>query len=176
MVATKKGVSANVEKEICRKHKLFVVYIKHFVYVCSLLQTQLFSQINSFMEAVKNAVNWFEIPVTDFARAKRFYEAIFDFEMPEMEMEGVKMGILLYDQPGNGVGGAICQGEWYTPAGNNGTKVYLNGGDDLHTVLNRVERAGGQVIMPKTPIGQDMGYMAFFHDTEGNMVGLHSMN
>lgn len=127
------------------------------------------------MEQVKNAISWFEIPVLDYDRAKTFYQHIFDFEMPEMDMGPVKMGILPYDRDNHGVGGAICFGEGYQPAGANGPKAYLNGGNDLNTVLNRVAAAGGSVVLPKTEIAPDMGNFAFFLDTEGNVVGLYSM-
>lgn len=125
------------------------------------------------MEVPTNAVNWFEIPVSDFARAKKFYSTIFDYEMPEMEIDSVRMGMLPFQQ-GQGVGGAICFGEGYEPT-EKGAKLYLNGGDDLTTVLNRVEAAGGKVVMGKTEIPDNMGYFAVFHDTEGNWIGLHSM-
>jgi len=124
------------------------------------------------MEMLTNAINWFEIPVTDFARAKKFYSTIYDYEMPETDMGPIKMGFLLHEQ-GTGVGGAICYGEGYEPS-DKGSKVYLNGGTDLNTVLSRVESAGGQVVMPKTSIGEN-GFYALFHDTEGNIVALHSM-
>ncbi len=127
------------------------------------------------MELVRDAISWFEIPVSDFARAKSFYQTIFDFEMPEMDMGPIKMGILLHDQENGGVGGAICCGEGYKAAGNDGLKAYLNGGKDLNVVLNRVAGAGGALVMPKTEIAPGMGYMAFFTDSEGNVVGLHSM-
>lgn len=126
------------------------------------------------METFKNAISWFEIPVSDFGRAKTFYQKIFDFEMPEMDMSGIRMGILLHDRDGGGIGGAICHGEGYKPSGADGTKVYLTAGDDLNTVLHRVEPAGGKVILPKTEIAPDMGHFAFFADTEGNVVGLFS--
>lgn len=127
------------------------------------------------MEITKNAINWFEIPVNDFGRAKKFYETLFHFEMPEMDMPGIKMGVLLHDREGGGVGGAICQGDGYKPAGADGAKVYLDGGKDLNTVLGRVESAGGAIVLPKTEIGPDMGNFAFFSDSEGNVVGLYSM-
>ena len=126
------------------------------------------------MELFKNAVSWFEIPVNDFTRAKTFYQKIFDYEMPEMDMGGIRMGILLPDRDGGGVGGAICFGEGYQPAGENGPKVYLTASPDLNTVLDRVESAGGKVILPKTEIAPDMGHFAFFSDSEGNVVGLYS--
>lgn len=127
------------------------------------------------METFKNAVSWFEIPVANFERAKTFYQKIFSFEMPEMEMGPVKMGILLHDRDGGGVGGAICYGEGYKPSGADGPKVYLTADPELNTVLNRVEASGGKVILPKTPIAPDMGYFAFFSDSEGNVIGLFSM-
>lgn len=127
------------------------------------------------MELVKDAISWFEIPVSDFGRAKAFYQQIFDFEMPEMDMGPIKMGFFLYDRDNGGVGGAICAGEGQVPAGANGSKVYLNGGQDLNVVLGRVAAAGGTVTLPKTEIAPEMGHMAFFTDTEGNSVGLYSM-
>lgn len=127
------------------------------------------------MELVKDAISWFEIPVSDFNRAKTFYQAIFDFEMPEMDMGPVKMGIFISDRD-QGVGGAICYGEGYTPAGAHGPKAYLNAGQDLNTVLNRVPGAGGSIVLPKTEIAPEMGNMAFFSDTEGNVLGLYSMH
>lgn len=124
---------------------------------------------------LKHAVSWIEIPVTDFDRAKKFYSTIYDFDMPEMQMGPNRMGFLLHDQQGGGIGGAIVQGEGYQPA-TVGSKVYLNGGDNLDTVLNRVTGAGGKVILPKTEITPEFGYFAIFEDTEGNLVSLHSQN
>jgi len=120
---------------------------------------------------MKNALNWFEIPAADIKRAAKFYGTIFDAELKiEEAMPGFKMAQLPYE---SGVGGAVLQGEGYAPRAD-GTLVYLNGGDDLSAVLDRVVAAGGQVVMPKTSIGEN-GFMAYFMDTEGNRVGLHSM-
>lgn len=122
-----------------------------------------------------NAISWVEIPVTDFERARVFYSKIFDYEMPEMMMGPHQMGFLLYDQEKGGIGGAIVKGEGYTPT-SAGTKVYLNGGEDLSVVLNRVVPAGGKVLLDKTLIAPGMGFYASFEDTEGNHISLHSMN
>lgn len=119
-----------------------------------------------------NAINWFEIPVTDFVRAKKFYETIFDSEITEMPFPEGKYGMLPADMQ-KGVGGGIVQGEGYTPS-DKGTIVYLNGGDDLSLSLSKVEHAGGKILIPKTSIGEN-GFMAHFMDTEGNKVALHSM-
>jgi len=125
------------------------------------------------MEMVKDAINWFEIPVADFERGKKFYESIFDFEMPVMEMGPNMMGFLLCDAKAGGVGGAIVRGEGCTPS-QQGSLVYLNGGSDLSIVLGRVEPAGGKVVLPKTLINEEIGYFAIFTDSEGNRVALHS--
>lgn len=122
-----------------------------------------------------NAVSWFEIPVADFDRAKQFYSTIYDFDMPVMDMGAVKMGILLHHRDNGGIGGAIMCGEMYVPS-KQGTRVYLNAGNDLNTVLNRVEAAGGKVVLPKSFLGDTMGHMAVIEDTEGNYVSLHSVN
>ena len=119
-----------------------------------------------------NALNWFEIPVPDMERARNFYSTIFGVEMPTMEaMPGYTMAMFPAEQ---GVGGALIHGEGYVPS-QEGTVVYLNGGEDLSTVLDKIDGAGGQVIMPKTDIGEN-GFVAYFSDTEGNKVGLHSMS
>jgi predicted enzyme related to lactoylglutathione lyase len=125
------------------------------------------------MEMTTHSLNWFEIPVSDFGRAKVFYSAIFDFEMPEMPMGPRMMGFFLHDRTA-GVGGAIVAGEGCVPTAT-GTLVYLAAGRDLSTVLLRVEPAGGAILVPKTPIGPEMGFFAIFRDSEGNTVGLHSM-
>lgn len=75
-----------------------------------------------------HALNWFEIPVTDFARAKAFYETVLGISIAPMAMGPTMMGMLSTDP--EAVGGAIVQGEGGVPS-QNGTMVYLNGGDDL---------------------------------------------
>lgn len=119
------------------------------------------------------SINWFEIPVTDFDRAKKFYETLFDAEIQVMPHPTLKYGILPTDMAGGGVGGGIVQGEGFEPS-MQGTLVYLNGGDDLSVPLSRVEEAGGKILMPKTST-MGNGFMAHFVDTEGNRMALHSM-
>lgn len=124
------------------------------------------------MEMTTNALNWFEIPAPDFARAKAFYSVIFDFSMPEMQMGPQTMGFLLHDQ-GKGVGGAIVKGPGYVPS-TEGALVYLSAGADLSVVLARVAAAGGRVLVGKTQISPELGFFALIVDTEGNRIGLHS--
>lgn len=120
-----------------------------------------------------NAINWFEIPVTNFERAKKFYATVYQNEINEMPMPNMKYGVLPCDME-KGVGGAIIEMEGVKPSAD-GVTVYLNGGDDLSAPLGRIEVAGGQILMPKTAIGEN-GFMAQFLDTEGNRIALHSMN
>jgi len=119
-----------------------------------------------------NAINWFEIPVVNFERAKNFYETILGAEMQVMEMPGMRSAFFPADLQ-KGIGGSIVLSQGYVPSGT-GVLVYLNGGDDLDIPLSRVEAAGGKIILPKTSIGPN-GYMAHFTDTEGNKVAFHSM-
>lgn len=119
-----------------------------------------------------HAISWFEIPVADFSRAQRFYEAILQTSIERTEMGPSILGMF----PGGpeSVSGAIVHESNSRPS-TNGTLVYLNGGDDLAAILGRVGPAGGQVVVPKTEIGNGYGYFAHFLDSEGNKVGLHSM-
>ena len=121
---------------------------------------------------MSNALNWFEIPVVDFSRAKAFYEKVLDITIETVAMGPVTMGMLSSDP--NAVGGTIVHGDGGSPS-QNGTLVYLNGGEDFAPTLARVGEAGGTIVVPKTEIGNDFGFFSHFIDTEGNKVGLHSM-
>ena len=120
----------------------------------------------------KDAVNWFELYVTDFNRAKRFYESALQTSLQECEMESCRMGMFSFDNA-SGVGGAITKMDGVSP-GAGGTLVYLNVEGDLDGVLMRIPSAGGSVVKPRTPIGEH-GFIAVIKDSEGNAVGLHSM-
>lgn len=125
------------------------------------------------MTAQENALNWFEISVSDMARAKKFYETIFSIEMPEQEMMGMLMAFFPSEDLSGKVSGALVQSPQHKPSAD-GAKIYLNGNPDLALALGKVEAAGGKVLMPKTNISPEIGAMGFFMDTEGNVVALHS--
>jgi predicted enzyme related to lactoylglutathione lyase len=122
---------------------------------------------------MKNAINWFEIPVKNFDNAKKFYETILGADMQVMEAMGMKSAFFPADMQAGGIGGCIILGKGYEPS-STGSLVYLNGGDDLGVPLSKVQAAGGKIVLPKTAIGAN-GFMAHFTDTEGNKIGLHSM-
>ncbi len=125
-----------------------------------------------------NAINWFEIPVSDFDRAKAFYENILDFTMREHMGGNTRTGLFQFDMEEDGCGGAIVYDpEFYTPSAN-GSLVYLNCEPDLQTVLDRVVDAGGKILQNRTIVAatQDLGYWAMILDTEGNRVALHALD
>ncbi|HEX6891298.1 MAG TPA: VOC family protein [Chryseolinea sp.] len=122
---------------------------------------------------MKNLISIVEIPTADFPRAVAFYQAILDIHIEEIEMEGIRMG--LFPDAGEGVSVQLIKGGAYKPSPD-GAVVYLNGGDDLQKVAVRIPTCGGQVIIPKTEIGPEMGFYAIFTDTEGNKLGLYSKN
>ncbi len=128
------------------------------------------------MDASTNALNWFEISTTDIARAKKFYETIFDISMGDtVEMMGMKMAFFPADSMNGKASGGLVEGPMHKPS-MDGSKIYLNANPDLDEALGKVEAAGGKVAMPKTKITDEIGYMAFFIDTEGNGMALHSNN
>ncbi|KYG79834.1 glyoxalase [Roseivirga seohaensis] len=122
---------------------------------------------------MKSFISIFEIPTTDFSRAVNFYQSILDIEISEIEMQGTQMG--LFPSDGQAASGVLIKGEGYTPS-SDGVIIYLNGGDDLQFILNKVEGNGGEIIVPKTLIDEENGHFAMFLDTEGNRIGLHSLN
>lgn len=124
---------------------------------------------------MKNAISWFEIPATDLNRATRFYEAIFAVTLIPMDTPNLKMRMFPLEDM-MGVGGAVVDsGGFHKPSATDGPLIYLNGNPDVQNVLDKVEAAGGKIMVPKTQISPEYGYMAVFIDTEGNRIGLHSI-
>ena len=120
---------------------------------------------------MRNTINWFELPVVDFDRAKKFYESIFEVKMDDQMMGPSRMGFFPGD--GQGVNGAIVHGEGYVPS-DKGAVVYLNADGIIDAVLERIPKSGGKVIVPRTVITPEIGDFAMFMDTEGNKVALHT--
>lgn len=121
-----------------------------------------------------HAISWFQIPCSDFERAKAFYETIFGVSLQELDASGMRMAMFPADAQKREVTGALVAAGGASPSAN-GTVVFLSCGADLQPVLDRVEPAGGKAMMPKTEIEMEgAGYFAMFADSEGNTVGLHS--
>ena len=125
------------------------------------------------MDKKTNALNWFEIPATDIKRAKKFYETIFSITMEEHLMGEDKMSFFPEESGSGKASGSLVQSSNHKPS-TEGTIVYLNANPNMDNVLDKVENAGGQVTMPKMSIGEN-GHIAFILDTEGNKVGIHSI-
>lgn len=126
---------------------------------------------------MNNVVNWFEIYTSDFKRAKKFYTDVFKKELTDLPMNNPNHPDMEYatfasDPQGWGTGGALVKLDMAKP-GMGGTLVYF-ATEEINDELGRVEAAGGKIIRPKSGIG-DYGFIALIEDTEGNMIGLHSM-
>jgi predicted enzyme related to lactoylglutathione lyase len=113
---------------------------------------------------------WFEIAVNDIVRATQFYETIFNIKVQRLDLGNLKMGLF----PQADVGCALCQGAAYKPS-DTGTTVYFDAEPDLNFVLEKIETAGGKILLDKRLISPEQGYMALFQDSEGNRVALRSM-
>ena len=120
-------------------------------------------------------VGWFEIPVSNMNRAKRFYEKVFEIKIQTDQFGDTLMGFFPFDQDPEitGVSGAlVLNDQFYKPMAN-GTLVYFSS-PEIAYELSKVEEAGGVVLQEKTLIREDIGYMALLLDSEGNRIALHS--
>ena len=124
----------------------------------------------------KNAISWFEIPTTDLDRAQKFYETIFATSLIPLDVQNLRMRMFPIENQMSGIGGALCYNkDFYKPSSTDGPLIYLNGNPDVQNILDKVEAAGGMVLIPKTQISPEYGYMAVILDTEGNRIALHSV-
>ena len=119
-----------------------------------------------------NPVSWFEIPVKNYERAEKFYTTILGVKLAKNPMGPLTMGVFEGGMENQGAWGAIVLGEGYEPS-KKGTSVYLNAGKNMPSIISKIEKAGGEVVLPQTSIG-DAGFIAKFADTEGNLVALHA--
>lgn len=121
---------------------------------------------------MQHLTNWVEIPVKNMTRAVKFYSAILGgVTLKELELGPVRYALFPSDDKYNC--GALAQGDCYTPSAD-GIIIYLDGGKDLNQTLSRVVPAGGQVVMEKTFLADEAGYIGMFLDTEGNRIGLQN--
>lgn len=120
-------------------------------------------------------VGWFDIYVDDMERAQAFYEAVLDTELSPMDDPSnpdAQMRAFGDDFTSHGAGGALVQLDHTTP-GRGGSMVYFSC-DDCAVEEARVSAAGGSIVRPKSSIGEH-GFVSIVNDTEGNMIGLHSV-
>src|SRR4051812_45173047 len=120
---------------------------------------------------MKNPVNWFEIYVQDMPRAKAFYEAVLGVQLSRLETD-LDMWAFPMNQEGSGASGSLVRIPG-VPSGGNSVMVYFSCAD-CAVEAAKVAKSGGKIHRDKFSIGP-YGHIALIVDTEGNMVGLHSM-
>jgi predicted enzyme related to lactoylglutathione lyase len=123
---------------------------------------------------MQNAITWFEIPVTDMDRAQTFYETVLARKLRREDFGPETLAVFPYDDPATG--GALKAGANVSARAGSGIRIYLDCMPSLDAVLARIEAAGGQIVAPKSALPPGMGFIAHLRDTEGNEVGLHSLD
>ena len=118
-----------------------------------------------------NPVNWFEIPVKDIERGKKFYEEVLGLELSRQKMDDIEMAWFPMEEGGAGATGSLVQAESYNPS-YDGSVVYFSVAD-IESTLAKAESNGGKVVTPKMDIGE-YGFIGHFEDSEGNRIGLHT--
>lgn len=122
----------------------------------------------------KNPVGWFEVYVQDMARARKFYESVFQVKLERLGSPDIEMWAFPMEQDVWGAAGALVKMEGFPAGGtSNGVLVYFSC-EDCAVEESRVPGAGGRIQRLKMSIGE-YGFISLVFDTEGNMVGLHSM-
>ncbi len=122
-----------------------------------------------------NMVGWFEIPVADMDRAKRFYETVFNVKISIHDLGGLVMGWFPASENPNTSGSSgslVMHKDFYKPS-TEGILIYFSSAD-VDVELKRIEESGGTILHKKTLISEEIGYMAVFIDSEGNRIALHS--
>lgn len=117
-------------------------------------------------------LSWYEIPVANLDRAVGFYSHIFNVSFETVTTAGHSMAFFPKD---SGVGGALVYGDGCVPS-QSGSLLYLNVQEDLELALEKVVGQGGQVIMGKTLLGDDVGHYSLILDSEGNRIALFTTN
>ena len=119
-----------------------------------------------------NPIGWFEIYVDDMERAKGFYEAVFKRKLERLPVPDIEMWNFPMETDGSGAAGSLVRMPGF-PAGRNSVLIYFTC-EDCSTEESRVVAARGRIEKEKFSIGE-YGFVSLVYDTEGNMIGLHSM-
>jgi hypothetical protein len=119
-----------------------------------------------------NPVNWFEIPVIDMARAKAFYGNVFNLVLDLHDMGSLRMAWFPMENNAYGASGSLVQAEQYVPS-RTGIIIYFSV-ENIEDILGKAGKSGGKILNPKMSKGE-YGFIGHFEDSEGNCIGLHSM-
>jgi len=117
-----------------------------------------------------NTIVWADIPVTDMDRARAFYAAVLEAEIPLMD--GAHGDVALLPMEQGSVSADLVRSENQKP-GLGGCTIYLDSKGDPEGMIERAVAAGGAVLMPVTSMGDMVGFIGFFEDSEGNRIGVH---
>jgi predicted enzyme related to lactoylglutathione lyase len=127
------------------------------------------------MELKHNMIGWFEIPVENMDRAIKFYENVFEIKLQREKMGPLDMAWFPWVENSIGAGGSLVYDpENYKPSSDGVLIYFTTATGDIDEDLKRVEANGGQAILPKTLISEEIGYMGIFIDSEGNKLALHA--
>lgn len=121
---------------------------------------------------MKNVINWFNLPSSDFDRAIDFYSKVLEIDMIRVPSPDGNENAFFSNPDVNAVGGSITSDPQQSP-GTDGAVIYFDVDGRMDGVLDRVSANGGQIAMPKTDIGE-FGKIAMAVDSEGNLIGFHS--
>jgi predicted enzyme related to lactoylglutathione lyase len=117
-----------------------------------------------------NTFVWADIPVADMDRARKFYAAVLEAEVPLMD--GADGDVALLPMEPGDASGDLVKSDRATP-GAPGVTVYLDSKGDPEGMIERAVNAGGQLAMPVSDMGETVGFIGYFIDTEGNRIGVH---
>ncbi len=120
-----------------------------------------------------NLIGWFEIPVTNMDRAKKFYETVFAISITVHDLGGLIMGWFPSAPDKKGAAGSLVQHAMYSPSDTQGVLIYFSC-EDVANEEGRVKASEGEILQPKKEIGGGHGFMALIKDSEGNRIALHS--
>jgi predicted enzyme related to lactoylglutathione lyase len=123
---------------------------------------------------IHHAINWFEIPVSDMDRGIAFYEKLLGITLRRENISGMDLAVFPADEA-NGVKGALMGVDKVSPS-DNGVLLYLNAGHSLAAALDRLEAAGGKLVLPPVTLPEGMGRFAHVTDPEGQRIGLHALD
>jgi uncharacterized protein len=120
----------------------------------------------------QNPVRWFEIYVQDMNRAKKFYEAVLSVKLQKLNSPGMEMWSFPMEMDKMGCAGSLVKMQGVRSGGNS-TIVYF-ASEDCAVEEALAKKNGGKIEKAKMSIGE-YGFISLVNDTEGNMIGLHSM-
>jgi predicted enzyme related to lactoylglutathione lyase len=117
-----------------------------------------------------NTIVWADIPVADMDRARTFYASVLQADIPLME--GANGDVALLPMEPGDAGADLVRSDQMKP-GPGGARIYLNSQGDPEGMIERAVAAGGAVVRPVADMGDTVGWIGFFQDSEGNHIGVH---